>query len=64
MRDDFLYRNVAAFGRKALRLGLTANCGVKGENLKWGLTGPKNRQQLQENFHREEKRKCRLHRYS
>ena len=44
MGDGFLYRNVAVFRRKALRLGLTADRGINGETLKWGLTGPKDRQ--------------------
>ena len=44
MGDDILYRNVAAFTRNALWLGLTADYGINGENLKWGLIGPENRQ--------------------
>src|SRR4030042_529735 len=37
MSDDFLYRDVPAFGRKVLRLGLATNYGVDGEDLEWAL---------------------------
>ena len=37
MSDDFLYRDVAAFGRKVLRLGLATNYGISGEDLEWAL---------------------------
>jgi aryl-alcohol dehydrogenase-like predicted oxidoreductase len=37
MSDDFLYRDVPAFGRKVFRLGLATNYGVDGEDLEWAL---------------------------
>ena len=37
MSDDFLYRQVAAFGRKVFRLGLATNYGVDGQALEWAL---------------------------
>jgi len=37
MNDEFLYRNVPAFGRRVFRLGLATNYGVEGVDLEWGL---------------------------
>jgi aryl-alcohol dehydrogenase-like predicted oxidoreductase len=37
MNDDFLYREVPAFGRKVFRLGLATNYGIGGEDLDWAL---------------------------
>ena len=37
MTDDFLYRDVPAFGRKVFRLGLATNYGVDGKDLEWAL---------------------------
>ena len=37
MNDDFLYRDVPAFGRRMFRLGLAANFGIEGEDLEWAL---------------------------
>ena len=37
MSDDFLYRNVPAFGRRVFRLGLATNYGVDGKDLEWAL---------------------------
>ena len=37
MSDDFLYRDVPAFGRRVFRLGLATNYGVDGEDLEWAL---------------------------
>ncbi len=37
MSDDFLYRNVTAFGRQVFRLGLATNYGINGEDLEWAL---------------------------
>jgi predicted aldo/keto reductase-like oxidoreductase len=37
MNNDFLYRDVPAFGRKVCRLGLATNYGVSGEDLDWAL---------------------------
>jgi len=37
MSDDFLYRDVPAFGRKVFRLGLATNYGISGEDLDWAL---------------------------
>jgi aryl-alcohol dehydrogenase-like predicted oxidoreductase len=37
MSDDYLYREVPAFGRKVFRLGLATNYGVDGEDLEWAL---------------------------
>jgi aryl-alcohol dehydrogenase-like predicted oxidoreductase len=37
MSEEFLYRDVAAFGRKVFRLGLATNYGVDGEDLEWAL---------------------------
>ena len=37
MSDDFLYRNVTAFGRQGFRLGLATNYGVDGKDLEWAL---------------------------
>jgi aryl-alcohol dehydrogenase-like predicted oxidoreductase len=37
MNDDFLYRDVTAFGRKVFRLGLATNYGISGEDLEWAL---------------------------
>ena len=35
--DDFLYRDVPAFGRRVHRLGLATNLGIDGEDLEWAL---------------------------
>jgi aryl-alcohol dehydrogenase-like predicted oxidoreductase len=35
--DDFLYREVPAFGRRVFRLGLATNYGIQGEDLDWAL---------------------------
>jgi aryl-alcohol dehydrogenase-like predicted oxidoreductase len=37
MSDDFLYRDVPAFGRRVFRLGLATNFGIDGEDLEWAL---------------------------
>jgi len=37
MNDDFLYRDVPAFGRRVFRLGLATNYGVEGMDLDWAL---------------------------
>jgi aryl-alcohol dehydrogenase-like predicted oxidoreductase len=37
MNDDFLYRDVPAFGRRVFRLGLATNYGVDGADLEWAL---------------------------
>jgi len=37
MSDDFLYRDVPAFGRRVFRLGLATNYGVDGKDLEWAL---------------------------
>jgi len=37
MNDNFLYRNVPAFGRRVFRLGLGTNYGVEGADLEWAL---------------------------
>ena len=37
MRDDMLYRDVPAFGRRIFRLGLATNYGVDGKDLEWAL---------------------------
>jgi aryl-alcohol dehydrogenase-like predicted oxidoreductase len=37
MSDDFLYRDVPAFGRKVFRLGLATNYGIDGDDLEWAL---------------------------
>jgi len=37
MSDEFLFRNVPAFGRKVFRLGLATNYGVDGKDLEWAL---------------------------
>lgn len=37
MSDDFLYRDVQAFGRRVFRLGLATNYGIEGEDLEWAL---------------------------
>jgi len=37
MSDDFLYRNVPAFGRRVHRLGLATNYGIDGKDLEWAL---------------------------
>ena len=37
MNDDFLYRDVPAFGRRVYRLGLATNYGIDGEDLEWAL---------------------------
>jgi aryl-alcohol dehydrogenase-like predicted oxidoreductase len=35
--DDFLYRDVPAFGKRMFRLGLATNYGVDGKDLEWAL---------------------------
>ena len=37
MSDDFLYRDVPAFGRRMFRLGLATNFGIDGQDLEWAL---------------------------
>ena len=37
MTEDFLYRDVPAFGRQVFRLGLATNYGINGEDLEWAL---------------------------
>jgi aryl-alcohol dehydrogenase-like predicted oxidoreductase len=37
MNEDFLYRDVKAFGRRVCRLGLATNFGVEGKDLEWAL---------------------------
>jgi aryl-alcohol dehydrogenase-like predicted oxidoreductase len=37
MNDDFLCREVPAFGRKLFRLGLATNFGIEGRDLNWAL---------------------------
>jgi hypothetical protein len=37
MGDDFLYREVPAFGRRVFRLGLASNFGDNGVDLDWPL---------------------------
>ena len=37
MSDDFLNRDVPAFGRRMFRLGLATNYGVNGQDLEWAL---------------------------
>jgi len=37
MNDEFLYRDVPAFGKKVFRLGLATNYGVDGDGLEWAL---------------------------
>jgi aryl-alcohol dehydrogenase-like predicted oxidoreductase len=37
MNDDFLYRDVSAFGRRVFRLGLATNYGIEGADLEWAL---------------------------
>jgi len=37
MSDDYLYRDVPAFGRRVFRLGLATNYGVDGTDLEWAL---------------------------
>lgn len=37
MSDDFLYRDVPAFGRRVFRLGLACNYGIEAEDLEWAL---------------------------
>jgi len=37
MNDDFLYRDVPAFGRRVFRIGLGTNYGVEGADLEWAL---------------------------
>jgi hypothetical protein len=37
MNDDFLYRDVPAFGRRVFRLGLATNYGIEGVDLEWAL---------------------------
>jgi aryl-alcohol dehydrogenase-like predicted oxidoreductase len=38
MNDDFIYRDVPAFGRRVCRLGLAVNYGIDGSDLEWALT--------------------------
>jgi hypothetical protein len=47
----FFIGTFPTFRRRVFRVGLATNDGVDGKDLKWGLIGPKNRQQLQENLH-------------
>jgi len=35
--NDFLYRDVPAFGRRVFRLGLAVNYGIEGADLEWAL---------------------------
>jgi len=37
MNNDFLYRDVPAFGRRMFRLGLATNFGIDGRDLEWAL---------------------------
>lgn len=37
MKDDFLYRDVTALGRRVFRLGLATNYGIEGVDLEWAL---------------------------
>lgn len=37
MNDDFVYRDVSAFGRRVFRLGLAVNFGIEGVDLEWAL---------------------------
>jgi len=37
MSDDYLHRDVPAFGRRVFRLGLATNYGVDGTDLEWAL---------------------------
>ena len=37
MSDDFLYKEVPAFGRPVFRLGLATNYGIDGTDLQWAL---------------------------
>ena len=37
MKEDFLYREVPAFGRRVFRLGLAVNYGIVGADLEWAL---------------------------
>ena len=37
MSNDFLYREVPAFGREVFRLGLATNYGIEGGDLDWAL---------------------------
>jgi aryl-alcohol dehydrogenase-like predicted oxidoreductase len=37
MNDDFLCREVPAFGREVFRLGLATNFGIEGRDLNWAL---------------------------
>lgn len=37
MKDDFLYRDVPAFGQRVFRLGLATNYAVEGADLEWAL---------------------------
>ena len=37
MNNDFLYRDVPAFGRKMFRLGLATNYGIDRQDLEWAL---------------------------
>ncbi|MBW1803808.1 MAG: aldo/keto reductase [Deltaproteobacteria bacterium] len=37
MSDDFLNRDVPAFGRRMFRLGLATNFGIDGDDLEWAL---------------------------
>jgi len=37
MNDDFLYRDVPAFGRRVFRIGLGTNYGIEGADLEWAL---------------------------
>ena len=35
--NDFLYRDIAALGRRIFRLGLATNYGINGEDLEWAV---------------------------
>jgi aryl-alcohol dehydrogenase-like predicted oxidoreductase len=37
IKDDFLYRDVAALGRRVFRLGLATSYGIDGSDLEWAL---------------------------
>ena len=37
MSDDFLYRDIPAFGRPVFRLGLATNFGIRDDDLEWAL---------------------------
>ena len=37
MNDNFLHKDVPAFGRRVFRLGLATNYGINGNDLEWAL---------------------------